>query len=252
MRKIIYLLLLIHFAGCKILKPSLMLDTGKNYTYQQLNSDSLSLKEYTISANDVIEFQLFSNDGFKIIDLSSISTPNAGPKNNLEYLVGSDGNVKLPVLGQIAIKGFTIRGAEKMLEEKYTAFYIKPFVVLKVTNKRIIIFPGDGGMAKVLTLKDNNTSLIEALALAGGITPSGKAYKIKLIRGELKNPTIYLIDLSTIEGMKKADIIVQANDIIYVEPRLSVGKDILSEITPILAILSSLLLIYGFLKKGTN
>lgn len=230
-----------------------MLKTGKDYKYAQFGKDSASLKEYKISPNDIIEFRIFSNDGFKLIDLSSPnSNTAAATKSSLDYLVENDGNVKLPILGRTQIKGLTIRQAEQMLEEKYSTFYNKPFITLQVLNKRIIVFPGEGGTGKVITLKDNNTTLIEALALAGGITSSGKAYKIKLIRGELKNPDIYLIDLSTIEGMKKADLIVQANDIIYIEPKLNITSGVLNEITPVLSIITSLLLFYSLIARGTN
>jgi polysaccharide export outer membrane protein len=58
----------------------------------------------------------------------------------------------------------------------------------------------------------------QELIIMRGIPGSGKAHRIKLIRGEKANPEVYLIDLSTIDGMKKGDIVLQGNDIIYVEP----------------------------------
>jgi len=121
-------------------------------------------------------------------------------------------------------------------------------VQLKVTNNRVIIFPGgQGGTSTVITLSNTNTTLIEALALAGGIS-DGKAHKIKLIRGDLHNPKVYLIDLSTIEGMKASNLVLQANDIIYVEPRPKVAQRILENIAPYLTLLSTTLLIYNLFK----
>ena len=98
----------------------------------------------------------------------------------------------------------------------------------------------------MITLENTNTTLLEALALAGGIE-DGKARKIKLIRGDFKNPKVYLIDLSTIEGMTNGDIIIQANDIIYVEPVLHPARTILAELTPIVSLLTSFLLIWSLL-----
>ena len=63
---------------------------------------------------------------------------------------------------------------------------------------------------------NDNTTLFEALAQAGGLN-GGKAYKIKIIRGDLRNPQIFLVDLSTIKGVVKSDFVLQANDIIYIE-----------------------------------
>jgi len=146
------------------------------------------------------------------------------------------------------IGGMTEKEAEKYLESIYSEFLNQPFVQIKVSNKRVIIFPGgQGGTASVLKLQNNQTSLFEALASIGGIN-DGRADKIKLIRGDLKNPQVYLIDLSTLEGMKKANLILQANDIIIVEPRAKIPQKIISEVTPYISLITTALLIYGLFK----
>ncbi len=94
----------------------------------------------------------------------------------------------------------------------------------------------------MINLTNNNTTLLEALALAGGIS-TGKAKRIKLIRGDIRDPLVYLLDLSTIEGMTQANMVIQANDIIYVEPVLKPLVTILTELNPIIGILTSILLI---------
>ena len=166
---------------------------------------------------------------------------NARNDGSLEYLVEFDGYCNLPILGRTKISDLTIREAELLLEEKYAELYIDPFVLLNITNRRVTIFPGSDGSGKVITLQNNNTTLIEALALAGGISDNGKAYRIKLIRGNLKDPEVYLIDLSKIEGLKYADIILQANDIIYIEPIGVTTRQIISEIAPIISVITSLI-----------
>ena len=115
---------------------------------------------------------------------------------------------------------------------------------MKVTNKRVIVFPGSGGTARVLTITNNNTTLIEALALSGGLPEYAKAFKIKVIRGDPQKPTVYLIDLSRIEGVAQANMVVQANDIIYVEPRIRLTSELTKELTPILTLLTSAFLVY--------
>ena len=59
---------------------------------------------------------------------------------------------------------------------------------------------------------------------------------------------IYTIDLSTIEGLKYADIIVQANDYIYVEPSPDIARELMKDISPIFAILSTSLLLINLFK----
>jgi len=231
-----------------------MMKTGKNYQYSTF-PPSQPL-EYKISPNDVLSFNIFSNDGFQLIDVTTMAgekgTPNvrsAGTAGGLKYQVEFDGTVKLPLLSRVALKGMTVREAEAFLEEKYSTFYNKPYVLLEVTNRRVIIFPGSEGAAKVVELDNENTTLMEALASAGGISKSGKAHNVKLIRGDLKNPQIYLIDLSTIEGVKQADLILQANDIIYIEPQLRIGKDVIAEALPYISIITTLILFIELLKR---
>ena len=241
------LLVAISFSSCKIFRSNLMLKTPRDYTYDKL-ADSLTKQDYRIEGNDVLQVRIFSNDGFKIIDLAN-STANF--RLDLDYIVDRDGTTKLPLAGKVKLSGFTIREAELYLEDIYDKFYVKPYVTVKVTNKRVIVFPGNGGVAKVLNLTNNNTTVIEALALTGGISEDGKAYKVKLIRndGSVK-PKVYLMDLSRIEGIGVGNTVVMANDIIYVEPRYRFAKTIVGELTPVISLLTSTLLIYSiFIRK---
>lgn len=246
-RTLFYFFLLLSFSSCSVLKPSIMLKTKRNYPYTQ--APTIPQYEYKIAPNDVISFRIFSNDGFKLIDLTSLNDNMfRNMKNSIDYLVEHNGLVKLPIIGRLSLQGLTIRQAEQMLEEKYSTYYNKPFVILNVLNRRVIVFPGSGGKANVINLQNNNTTLLEALALSGGIANTGKAKRIKLIRGNLKDPEVYLIDLSTIEGMKQADMVLQANDIIYVEPVLKLSQTLLAEITPIIAILTNILIVIALFK----
>lgn len=248
MRKLLLLAgIALLFSSCGWLNSSIMLKTGKNYQYSK-NPDSTKNADYIISANDVIEFRIFSNDGFKLIDLTSLNQTNRDYQmnNRMDFLVEFDGNVKLPILGRTKLMGLTVREAELMLEEKYASYYVKPFVLMSVQNKRVIIFPGNAGDAKVIPLLNNNTTLIEALALAGGISDDGKAKKVKLIRRINEKDEVYLIDLSRIEGIKQANLVLQANDIIYVEPRKKYASKVLAEVAPIVSLLTSAIILITY------
>ncbi len=223
-----------------------MLKTPKDYNYDKL-VDSLARLDYRIAPNDAIQYRVFTNDGFKLIDLAS--TTAGAFRNDLDVIVESDGNIKMPLLNRFNVAGLTIREAEKVMEDKYAEFYVKPFVTLKVINKRVIVFPGNSGQAKVIGLANNNTTVMEAIASAGGIPEDGKAYKVKLIRNNvdpLQKPYVYLMDLSKIEGITLGNSKVQANDIIYVEPRYRPFKTLATEITPLITLITSALILFQF------
>ena len=84
---------------------------------------------------------------------------------------------------------------------------------------------------------------MEALAQAGGITDRGKASAIKLMRRVDGERVIYTLDLSTIEGLKYVDMIIQANDYIYVEPTPELAKEIAEDVVPIVSLISSAIVI---------
>ncbi len=238
-RFISYLLIFMLFAsGCKVFMPQQMLRQG-DYPLSVF-PDSLRKQEYRIAANDVLEIRILTNNGEKMVD------PVSGDKlgSQLNYQVEYDGQIKLPIINRTMIGGKTISEAEKMLEERFSVYFNNPFVQIKVTNNRVTIFPGGEGSDPMVVVLDNtNTTLFEALAKIGGIR-DGKAHKIKLIRGDLRNPQVYLIDLSTVRGMTQADLVLQANDIIYVQPRAKVPQKLLEALAPFTSLLTSLLMIY--------
>jgi polysaccharide export outer membrane protein len=95
------------------------------------------------------------------------------------------------------------------------------------------VFPGEAGQATVITLQNQNTSVIEALAQAGGIRQRGRSKEVKLIRQQGDDNLIYSMDLSTVNGMNEARRIVQANDILYVESNPQVVREVLTDVSPV-------------------
>jgi polysaccharide export outer membrane protein len=248
MRKLLILIpvFLFFLSSCKLIRSNLLLRTKNSYPYDKL-TDSLSNLDYRLSPNDRLQIRVETNDGFQLIDLAN--KLNIQYRTDLDILVESDGTGKMPMIGYLKLEGFTIREVEKLLEERYTEYYVKPFVVVKVVNRRVIVFPGNGGVAKVLPLANNNTTILEAIALSGGITDDGKAYKVKLIRNYRdKKPEVYLMDLSEIEGLAFANTKVAANDIIYIEPRYRLARTVAAELAPVVSIITSFILIYSVIR----
>lgn len=202
---------------------------------------------YRLSPNDQLIMRLYTNNGSRLLALTADEEASRLlVQNDIFYIVKPNGYVDLPELGEVYIQGFTLKEAELMLEERYAQLYNEPYVFLNVTNNRVIVFPGSGGDARVIPLMNNNTTVIEALALAGGISGRGNASKVKLIRRiPGTEPDVYLMDLSTIEGIQYAGMSVQANDILYVEPVPEIAGEVLRDLSPFVTIVTSLALLYG-------
>ena len=218
-----------------------MFQTSKYDSLSTTDSVAALKNDFVFAPQDRFEMRVFTNDGFTMVDVTQM---NANMVNaSFTYLIGRDSLAKLPLLGKLNLTGLTLDSAQKKLEMLYSQYFIDPFVTLKITNRVIYVFLGEGGQGTVVTLQDDRTSLIEALALAGGISEFGKAYKIKIIRGNLKNPQVYFVDLSTMEGVKKSNLYVQSNDIVYIEPTSNVASKLTAQITPFIGLLTAVLLV---------
>ncbi|MCC6541917.1 MAG: polysaccharide biosynthesis/export family protein [Flavobacteriales bacterium] len=231
-------------SSCTI-NRDIMFRTSMDYEFDAyMDSAAANLH---LQPNDMISFRLFANDGFKMIDLVSEGSSREASflqRTMFNYYIESDGMVKLPILGRVKLSGLTLREAEDFLEQKYVAFYNKPFVQVQVVNRRVVVFPGGGGDARSIVLENNNTTLLEVLGAAGGLNSRGNAHKVKVFRyGPDRERLVYQFDLSDISGLKYADMVMQGDDVVYVQPNPELAREILSDLTPLVTLLSSILLI---------
>lgn len=247
MKKILFIIAPLAFIlfGCQTFDKSRMLKTPLNYHFQTFK-DSVETG-YQIAVDDEIQITMYSNDGYNLIRLSEGNNNNQSSSrsglNNNSFKVRSDSTIKVPVIGKLNVVGLTLNQLENKFEQILAAHVRNPFVIAKIENRRVFLFRG-GNTSTVVQLQNQNTTLFEVLAASGGIPQGSNASRIKLIRGDLKNPEIYLIDLSTIEGMQAANLEMKAGDIIYIDPYINWLGRISTDIGSIMGFVSSILLVY--------
>ena len=201
-------------------------------------------RNYTIQEDDYLEVEVYTNRGellidpnFEIMKEIGVTGQNQPMREEPRYLVREGGMVTLPVIGDVLLAGLTLNQADSLLARRYATLYEAPFVVTRYTNKRVFVLGTTVG--QVVPLLNENTNLIEVLALAGGINNQARTDNIRLIRGDPNNPEVQVIDLSTIEGMRAASLQVQSGDIIYVQPVQRVVAEAVRDVSPILSIITS-------------
>jgi polysaccharide export outer membrane protein len=247
-------LLLLAVSSCSNINSNVLfrIPKGENFQY-----DSLPLKpseDYVIGPGDRFTFFFSTNNGEKIIaGMSGVSGTegqffNRNIQMMQDYLVRRDGTAELPVIGLIKVQGFSTIQLEDTLTRILSKDYINPFVQIRVSNQRVIIFPGRG-QAQVVYLSNINTTLLEVIALAGGLSNDSRANSIKLIRKDKSKREIYKIDLSSIKGLKEAEMIVQSNDYIYIDFKPRLASSILTEVAPWLSLMTTSLALFAFLNK---
>lgn len=233
-------------------------------------------RNYIIQPNDYIDVRVYTNKGERIFDPNgelpfgapgginnqgnrggagssrrtqrSGGTGQQGFYNNTEFLVQYDGLVKLPMVDNVKVAGLTLLQADSLLQTLYAAYYVDPFVSTHVTNNRIFVLGANGGT--VIQMTNDNMNLFEVLAQSGGVTREAKAQNIRIIRDYLdQDPIVQVIDLSTIEGMKKASLYVEPNDVVYIEPNQRLFFELLRDITPVVNTFVGLVSTYLLIKN---
>ena len=240
--------------GCTINKD-IMFQTPEDFVFDDLST--VMSGEYRIAPNDFLDFQLFSNAGQRLLAVTA-GTMDAGQNGatmarqqtqQMPFWVRPNGFVEMPEIGDIELAGLTLQEAQSALEAAYAKLYLHPYAQLRVTNNRVLVFPGASGLARVITLQNLNTTVLEALALAGGISTRGNAEVVKLIRTEGTERRIYEMDLSTISGLQAASVIVQAGDIVYVEPVPEIATEVTRDVAPFVSLISSLSLVFAVINN---
>lgn len=251
--KLRHLLLLLPFllASCKAYKQDILFKLDENFGPEDLRQPlSQAMENYRLQVNDIFGMELFTNKGERIVDPNfemlsqggGVGGQNMMNRRMYDYIIQVDGTVKLPLVGLVKVVGLTVLEAEQVLQQAYDAYYKESFVRLTVNNQRVVVLGANGGA--VIPLTNDNTSLVEILALYGGLNMGAKAQNIKLIRGDLKNPEVYQIDLSTVHGMRTSIMEVEPGDIIYVEPWRRAWRQSIQDLSPVLGITSSMLALF--------
>lgn len=161
--------------------------------------------DYTLGEGDVVKILVYDH-----------------PDLTTETQITADGQITFPLLGRVQLMGLTFNQAEKAVASKLeSAGMVKsPNVTVMVTqyrSRRLSVL-GEVNKPGRMAL-DSPTSLAEALALAGGVTPTA-GNKVVLIRADgagKQTRTEFTVAELLDDGVQgRAAISVQAGDILFV------------------------------------
>ena len=136
-----------------------------------------------------------------------------------EVMVRPDGGLNFPLIGDIDVSGKTIEQLQKEIATKLSKYVPDPVVTISVKqslgNKIYVI-------GKVYKPSDyiviRNTDVMQALSMAGGLTPYASPNKIKILRrehGVLKTIPFKYSRVEKGEDLEQ-NIILQGGDVVVV------------------------------------
>jgi polysaccharide export outer membrane protein len=246
----IYLLLLLSvlFTSCIPTKDLIYLqkkDNSKNEIVEQVNQ-----KPYRLQTNDILVITIKAIDPKLVEIFNSNSGQNTIAGNDMSnyftgYSVDDHGNIRLPILGEVNVLGFTVEDVrikiEKLLNEKYFKTEAGIFVVVKLSGFRYTI-NGEVVNTGTKVLYQDKVNIMEAIANSGDITITGDRKDVKVMRRYPQGSETFSIDLTDSNASNAPCFYLQPNDYIYVKPlkqkSWGTGKTGIESLTTVITLLS--------------
>jgi polysaccharide export outer membrane protein len=258
----LYLLLLIVtlFTSCIPVKDLVYLQ-NKNSSGEQNNISAVESKPYRLQVNDVLSVDIKAIDP-KLVAIFTPSENNAGAGKSESglyfdgFTVDDHGNIRMPILGEINVIGYTLEEVRLMIEKKLLEEYFKKeaniFVTVKLAGFRYTI-NGEVGSTGTKTLFQEHVNIMEAIANSGDITITGDRKAVTVIRQTPTGVQMHDLDLTDINVMKSPYYYLQPNDYVYVKPlkqkTWGTGKTGIESITTIITVLSLATTVFLLLKN---
>lgn len=144
---------------------------------------------------------------------------------NGTYAVAEDGTIDFPMVGGVPVTGLTKDEVARQIESRLADGYLNhPHVVVQIKERgnREVSILGQVNEAGSLGWRDGLT-LVQAVSLAGGLTPFAAPARVKLTRrtGRGEETVTFEISLSAIVDGRAEDLVLRPGDIVFVpETRL--------------------------------
>jgi polysaccharide export outer membrane protein len=258
----IYLLILLAIltVSCVPTKDLIYLQNKGNTTNETVTSSNQ--KPYRLQTSDILTINIKAIDP-KLVEIFNptggvMSNATTGEQSNYYngYLVDDHGNIRLPMLGEINVLGFTTEEVrlkiEKVLSEDYFKKEAGVFVTVKLSGFRYTT-NGEVGSTGTKVLYQEKVTIMEAIANSGDITVTGDRKDVIVIRKFAQGNETFHIDLTDSKSVNSPCFYLQPNDYVYVKPlkqkTWGTGKTGIESLTTIITILSLATTTFLLLKK---
>ena len=243
-----YWFMALFLPSCSVYNSNKLLSDSKEPSYT-IESFQPKNQDETIQPGDQLSIKIYPNDGENaLMSIASIKAEEIPTKMDDGFTVSSTGEIRLPFVGELMAKGLTTNQLSEALTLKLTKTIQSPYVEVSVTNQRLMLFNGKGA-GQVIPLAHEAMTLMEVLALGGGIKDHGKSNQIRLFRMENGVRKIYEFDLSEMNNLKNADVRVQNRDILVINHHPRNAQNTLRDAGPWLSILTSGLVLFSIFSK---
>jgi len=133
------------------------------------------------------------------------------------YVVDNNGEIDFPVLGKVKLEGLTLEEAQNLIAQKVAQSAKKPIVNIRILNFKVTVI-GEVARPGSFTISNNRINVLEALGLAGDMTPYAVRENVLVIHEKEGVRSMERLDLTDKKVFNSPFFYLQQNDIVYVQP----------------------------------
>ena len=202
-----FLVCLLFCVSCTPTNKIAYLQNAKDTTYRQ----TLRTIEAPFQKNDILNVIISSLDAKASADFNKVEAKG--------YLINSQGNIEMPMLGDIKAEGLTKLQLKESITKTILAkkLLVEPQVEIRYLNFEVTVL-GEVGHPAVINVPSEQITLFKALGLAGDMTIYGKRENVLLVREEEGVRKTRRINLNSSDFLNSQYYYLKPNDLIYVEP----------------------------------
>lgn len=206
--------------------------------------------KFQVGDNIIIDVKSDNADLVPVF-LKNDALPGTTPSRtrNIAYKVDLNGNIRMPIFGEIRVLGFDANEVQLKLEQKFSQYFTEDdsyFVSVSLDGIKYTIM-GEINLPGPKVIYQNTVSIIDAITAAGDIPVTGDKKNVELFRITSNGIKKKTIDLTSIESLGSEIFYIQNNDYINVKPlsqkSLVEGLKSLQGIASIVSLITSTILL---------
>lgn len=171
-----------------------------------------------IKSEDEALVQMFKKEGSNQANNLQANNPGAGYFTG--YSVDRHGNIRLPIINEINVLGYTTVEIREKIEEKLKEYLeddTELFVSVRLDGIKYTVM-GEVGSPGPKIVFQNQLSIIDAITNAGDIGLVGNRKNVEVIRLTPSGVQKFEIDLTQIGALNSEVFFIKPNDYINVKP----------------------------------
>ena len=172
-----------------------------------------------IQKNDKLRVSVYATDAATTAPFNQQSS-SSNDAEGKTYLVDENGDIEMPILGKVNVKGLTRVEAQKLIQDKVSIYIKNTSVTVSFVDFKITIL-GEVNSPGTKSLTSEKVSIIDAIGIAGDLKINGVRNNIMVIRNVEGQVESHRVDLTSSNIFNSPVYYLAQNDVVYVEPNKS-------------------------------